>query len=304
MAPRCCLGWGARQNRACFVRTFGPGQNTRNGRAGNGWSGAMVRAAWEHPRPMNIRAIAVVVIGAACTAVPPEFDGGSAGGSAGGAASGGSAGGVAGGSAGGASGGVAGGSGDAGVACPGCAGCCANGVCRVGSASIACGTGGMTCDVCDDGERCDGTRCVLSCDVTTCPSGCCRGGACLDGGVDLACGTSGAACRACGVTEHCWAAACEPFIRINFSYARDAPGCSSNPNCAFMRDFQTQRADDLAARYADAGCLIIQNPPQPNQPIVYALACDRLCNIGSVGGCCGRMPAGTSRDMCAWTPPP
>lgn len=97
---------------------------------------------------------------------------------------------------------------DAGVPCPDCAGCCVDGVCKVGSARSACGSAGALCDVCSAGESCHGGSCALTCDDSTCPSGCCQDGACMGGTAATACGGGGGTCASCGSAGVCRSRTC------------------------------------------------------------------------------------------------
>jgi hypothetical protein len=87
---------------------------------------------------------------------------------------------------------------DAGPGCSAanCPGCCANGVCQLGTAPTACGVAGNACASCGSGESCsDGvcSGCALSC-----TSGCCVGSSCSNPSVET-CGAKGQACRNCGM---------------------------------------------------------------------------------------------------------
>lgn len=86
-----------------------------------------------------------------------------------------------------------------------CNGCCVEGVCVDGFADDACGSGGIACETCFEGESCDGGRCYEAdseCGLTSC-DGCCSAGVCLAGTDESACGAVGSACRSCAVGTMC-----------------------------------------------------------------------------------------------------
>jgi len=90
-----------------------------------------------------------------------------------------------------------------------CSGCCNDkGLCRFGTESEACGSGGGKCDDCASrGEGCSGGVCAGPppiCGAMSC-GGCCDAtGACRAGASDVACGAQGASCQSCAAkSERC-----------------------------------------------------------------------------------------------------
>ncbi len=95
---------------------------------------------------------------------------------------------------------------DAGQSCNAlnCPGCCADGVCQLGTAPTTCGVAGNACSSCGSGESCDDGVCS-GCAVS-CASGCCVGSTCSSASTEI-CGTKGQACRNCGIqSDSCSAA--------------------------------------------------------------------------------------------------
>ncbi len=86
---------------------------------------------------------------------------------------------------------------------PPCSGCrSSSGACLNGTTSAACGSGGMACMACQNGQLCDESRCVdpPSCNADNCP-GCCQGTTCVMTSSDSACGKEGNACQDCSVNN-------------------------------------------------------------------------------------------------------
>lgn len=189
------------------------------------------------------------------------------------------------------------------ASCP--SGCCANGVCVVGSLNL-CGSGGGTCSACDTvaADRCDngvcrcgtgaeclpGQTCVggaCRCDPSTCPSGCCSGNSCLPGRTDSQCGTAGGACTACTPTAGCDAGVCP-----DCAAGCDA-GCCSGATCN-APGLQTCGLDgkackvcdqQLADRCTNGDCRCGTNPPCAFGQICQGGAC--VCNgLSCPRGCC------------------
>jgi hypothetical protein len=85
-------------------------------------------------------------------------------------------------------------------------GCTLSGECRPGNVADACGFGGEICQVCGDGQSCEGGDCVIAapggCSPETC-DGCCDGDVCLSGTSGASCGSGGEACSDCGPRGVC-----------------------------------------------------------------------------------------------------
>lgn len=126
---------------------------------------------------------------------------------------------------------------DAGPPDPTCPGCLDGTTCVPGDQVDACGSGGLACTGCDDGNPCTSDVCVAGAcenrpdDVATCDGGSCHDGACCTGCWDgaacqagdalAACGAAGGACATCSDDgDPCTEAVC------------DAGACASAPTSA------------------------------------------------------------------------
>jgi hypothetical protein len=109
-----------------------------------------------------------------------------------------------------------------------CAGCCnGSGQCQNGTSATACGSGGVDCDSCVDGEVCCGGVCrtgLSCCDAGSCPS--CQ--TCTTDGVCVA--TTGASCGSVPACNRCSAAGtCEPVNEGGF--CDDGDVCTNSTSC-------------------------------------------------------------------------
>ncbi len=128
-----------------------------------------------------------------------------------------------------------------------CAGCCVGNVCETGVDDDACGSGGVACFGCSEGQRCVGGACI--CDTLSCRGGCCLNGTtCVDGGTDLACGRGGMVCNACRSGQHCIDGTCE-------CDPSSCGGCCSGNNCLDGGSQMACGAGGLACSICAAGQL-------------------------------------------------
>lgn len=108
-----------------------------------------------------------------------------------------------------------------------CQGCCLGNLCQKGDEAAACGSAGLACVSCPDGEACVAGQCIVAtgkCNVTNCPDGCCDGEQCVPGGADDACGQGGRLCQNCGSSSKCIANRCD-------CDAASCPGCCEAGTC-------------------------------------------------------------------------
>jgi hypothetical protein len=188
--------------------------------------------------------------------------------------------------------------------CPG--GCCdADGTCRTGGDTRACGTGGNRCndcvaqgfDSCSDRKVCG--RDVTTCSAATCPSGCCaiENGRprCLAGIDGTACGGGGDACtdcaaegRSCEVdTRECSAGTCD---------ASNCAGCCVGDLCLQGSDVASCGAAGEQCTTCAAGQICRSQPGGGGQ-------CEGVpsCGPQNCGGCCtpqGQCVAGSDSIAC------
>lgn len=99
-----------------------------------------------------------------------------------------------------------------------CKGCCHGNTCESGTSDQMCGTAGLGCEACVDGELCTGGVCTR-CNATTCPGGCCSANTCYAQEAST-CGTGG---KACGFCSPLGADGCHPD---------GSCGCGAGPACA------------------------------------------------------------------------
>jgi len=105
-----------------------------------------------------------------------------------------------------------------------CDGCCRAGRCRSGDKDFACGTGGVTCVECLEGESCNADGECVNC------LGCRNAdGECVGGTSDRACGTGGESCEACGDGETCSDGAC--VAEGEQSCKESCSGCCVDGEC-------------------------------------------------------------------------
>lgn len=86
-----------------------------------------------------------------------------------------------------------------------CAGCCLNDSCWAGDKNYACGSAGMECVSCSDGELCINSNCEVQ-QIDECWAtcdGCCVGESCMPGTEDDMCGLGGEECYLCPGGSQC-----------------------------------------------------------------------------------------------------
>jgi hypothetical protein len=114
-----------------------------------------------------------------------------------------------------------------------CTGCCLGSQCRKGDEAAACGTAGLNCVSCPDGESCVAGQCLVAsgkCNATNCPDGCCKGDQCVSGKVDDACGQGGRVCVDCGSSSKCIKLPPSSTFRCDCDPAT-CPGCCEAGVC-------------------------------------------------------------------------
>lgn len=174
-------------------------------------------------------------------------------------------------------------------------GCCdAQGVCRNGSDTRACGDSGRSCNDCiSQGYNfCEAKVCgrnVDRCDETTCPTGCCssdRSGnrVCLAGVSPGACGTGAAQCVNCGAEGR----SCDPFTRACSATSCDASNCKG---CCVGDQCLTGNDDTSCGSNGEA-CATCRGG-QTCEMSAGGFTCEGeiTCNAGNCSGCC--QPDGT-----------
>ncbi|MBX3189734.1 MAG: hypothetical protein KF819_22100 [Labilithrix sp.] len=174
--------------------------------------------------------------------------------------------------------------------CP--SGCCdANGICRVGSDTRACGTRGIRCLDCvaNGFTFCDGRRVcgrdVTNCGPGECPTGCCSTEAgrstCLAGTDPGACGRSGQSCidcarqgRSCDFgTRACSVGRCD---------ASNCPGCCVGDQCLPGSDSGACGARGEQCRSCTATGQVCQSTPGGGGQCQGT----PTCGPANCGGCC------------------
>ena len=192
--------------------------------------------------------------------------------------------------------------------CP--SGCCdANGVCRTGGDTRACGATGQRCADCiaNGFETCDVprgkvcARTVTSCGASSCSGGCCSttGGTstCLAGSDSSACGRSGEFCTDCASEGR----ACDPIQRACSAGKCDASNCSGccvGDKCLIGDEtFACGTKGQVCSSCADTGQQCKSTPGGGGQcvgtPTCAPFNCGGCCNgnvcvSGIDGNACGK----------------
>jgi hypothetical protein len=205
-----------------------------------------------------------------------------------------------------------------------CTGCCDdNNSCNAGSFSNACGSNGITCQVCSTNQSCVSNRagfeCQLTgaggggggisdggisdggapdagvCNVVTCPDGCCGATGCIHYAQQSfsKCGLAGAVCMGCSVGNTCQMGVCAP---PNCSACLDSAG-----NC---RTDKMTLTDDHYCGSNGSFCAVCDTLNGASCVGGRCVGTSGSCNVMSCDGCCagttciGASDGGTSDAQC------